>query len=106
MAKHGIVALTRAFLVSEPKMSDSEGIKCYAIAPFFADTNLVRSIFESDPETVKNTGVENMEDLSKKVKMRILTVNEVGDAMIKSLQYDKVQRPKSGKITHSLEKYL
>jgi hypothetical protein len=40
MAKHGIVALTRAFKFGEPKVFDTEGIKCFALAPWFADTAL------------------------------------------------------------------
>ena len=40
MAKHGIVALTRAFKFGEPKVYDTEGIKCFALAPWFADTAL------------------------------------------------------------------
>ena len=44
MAKHGIVALTRGFKFSEPKVYDTEGIKCFALAPWFADTALVHSL--------------------------------------------------------------
>lgn len=44
-AKHGLVTLTRAFLFSAPYVFDSEGIKCYALAPTGCDTNLVRSLF-------------------------------------------------------------
>ena len=40
MAKHGIVALTRAFKFGEPKVYDTDGIKCFALAPWFADTAL------------------------------------------------------------------
>ena len=32
----------------------------------------------------------NIEELAKTTKMRVMTVNEIGDAMKKSLQYDKV----------------
>ena len=32
----------------------------------------------------------NIEELAKATKMRVMTVNEIGDAMKKSLQYDKV----------------
>ena len=45
-AKHGLVTLTRAFLFSVPYVFDSEGIKCYALAPTGCDTNLVRSLWE------------------------------------------------------------
>ena len=44
-AKHGLVTLTRAFLFSVPYVFDSEGIKCYALAPTGCDTNLVRSLW-------------------------------------------------------------
>ena len=44
-AKHGLVTLTRAFLFSAPYVFDSEGIKCYALAPTGCNTNLVRSLF-------------------------------------------------------------
>ena len=44
-AKHGLVTLTRAFLFSAPYVFDSEGIKCYALAPTGCDTNLVRSLW-------------------------------------------------------------
>ena len=91
MAKHGLVALTRAFLVSQPKVSDVEAIKCYALAPTFADTNLVRSAFEA-PQASTKAKIENMEDLASASQMRILTVQEVGTAMMKSFEYDKVKK--------------
>ena len=34
--------------------------------------------------------LQNIEELAKATKMRVMTVNEIGDAMKKSLQYDKV----------------
>ena len=37
-AKHGVVALTRSFESSKPSVEASEGIKSYAICPYFADT--------------------------------------------------------------------
>ena len=33
---------------------------------------------------------KNTEELAKATKMRVMTVNEIGDAMKRSLQYDKV----------------
>ena len=45
VAKHGILAMTRAFQTCHPKPQNSEGIKCYALAPTGCDTNLVRSLF-------------------------------------------------------------
>ena len=41
MAKHGVVALTKGFKFAEPTVYDTEGIKCYALAPYYVDTNLV-----------------------------------------------------------------
>ena len=41
MAKHGVVALTKGFKFAEPNVYDTEGIKCYALAPYYVDTNLV-----------------------------------------------------------------
>ena len=37
-AKHGVVALTRSFESSKPSVESGEGIKSYAICPYFADT--------------------------------------------------------------------
>ena len=41
IAKHGVVALTRSFKTIMPSIEASEGIKCYAICPYFANTQLV-----------------------------------------------------------------
>ena len=64
VSKHGTVALTRSFKDCVPNVEHSEGIKDYAICPYFADTQLVK-------ESV------TIEDLQKKIKGRVLTVNEV-----------------------------
>ena len=45
MAKHGVVALTKGFKFAEPTVYDTEGIKCYALAPYYVDTNLVSNRF-------------------------------------------------------------
>ena len=45
MAKHGMVALTKGFKFAEPTVYDTEGIKCYALAPYFVDTNFVSNIW-------------------------------------------------------------
>ena len=95
MAKHGVVALTKAFKYSEPDMFANDGIKCYALAPCFADTNLVRSCVA---ESAKNPGlwtrqgqsITSMEMLQKTMKMRVLNVHEVGAALMQALQYDRV----------------
>ena len=95
MAKHGLVSMTRAFLTSEPKVYESEGIKCFALCPSFADTNLVRGAIKHE-KSKENKGhgllgkINSIEDLAKTTQMRVLTVNDVGDALMKSLQYDKV----------------
>ena len=64
MSKHGVVALTRSFEDAHPKVINSDGIKAYAICPYFANTQLVKESVAID-------------DLSKKIKGRVLTVNEV-----------------------------
>ena len=105
-AKHGLVTLTRAFLFSAPYVFDSEGIKCYALAPTGCDTNLVRSLFikvlpitiDFQPQLYvhrfKNHFKENVnathEDLENTCGMKILTVEQVGKALMESFNYDKV----------------
>lgn len=94
MAKHGVVALTKGFKFAEPTVYDTEGIKCYAIAPYYVDTNLVRSSFElskDDPGkwSVRGQAIASMEDLQNSTKERLLTVTEVGAGLMKSLQYDQ-----------------
>ena len=64
MAKHGVVALTRCFEDSSPTVSSSEGIKAYALCPYFADTQLVRSAI-------------NIDSLERAGNARVLTVEEV-----------------------------
>ena len=68
VAKHGAVALTRAIRDSEPCLYQTEGIKAYAICPFFADTQLVRE---------GSSGKDGIKALEKRLKKRVLTVNEV-----------------------------
>ena len=75
-SKHGVVSFTRSFGTSKPNVYHSEGIKAYAICPFFADTNLVK-------ESI------NINDLTKRIKTRVLTVEEVGHAMEMSLKNDE-----------------
>jgi len=75
-AKHGVVALTRSFKTSKPSVENSEGIKSYAICPYFADTQLVRDAVSID-------------DLTKRIKGRVLTVSEVGHAFELSLKIDQ-----------------
>ena len=95
MAKHGIVALTRGFKFSEPNVYDMEGIKCFALAPWYADTALLHSWVESAKEkpgswTYEGKSLSSIEDIKKAGQMRILTVHEVGQGLIKALEYDNV----------------
>ena len=95
MAKQGIVALTRGFKFSEPKLYDTEGIKCFALAPWFADTALVHSWVKSAKEkpgswTYEGKSLSSIDDIKKAGQMRILTVHEVGQGLIKALEYDNV----------------
>ena len=66
VAKHGTVALTRGF--KDCNVELSEGIKAYAICPYFADTQLVRSTITID-------------NLQKKIKGRVLTIQEVHEVI-------------------------
>jgi hypothetical protein len=95
MAKHGIVALTRGFKFSEPKVYDTEGIKSFALAPWYADTALLHSWVESAKEkpgswTYEGKSLSSIDDIKKAGQMRILTVHEVGQGLIKALEYDSV----------------
>lgn len=71
-----------------------KGVKCYALCPTFADTNLVRSSFNCENQwTIKSefSTARCIEDISKATLHRLLTVEDVGEAMMKSLKFDKVQ---------------
>ena len=76
ITKWGNIALTRNFELAQPNPYDAEGIKSYALCPWFADTAMVRN------------GVDVVA-LEKRTKNRILTVGEVGHAMMRSLELDK-----------------
>ena len=77
-----MVSMTRSFLTSDPPVYQSEGIKCYALCPGFVETNLVQ-------KALNDRGLTNQE-LTQKTNMRVMTTKEIGDALAKSLQYDKV----------------
>ena len=77
-----MVSMTRSFLTSDPPVYQSEGIKCYALCPGFVETNLVQ-------KALNDRGLTNQE-LTQKTNMRVMTTKEIGDALVKSLQYDKV----------------
>ena len=58
--------MTRSFLVSDPNVYEMENVKCYALCPTFADTNLVRSQFENGKSRKTENGtVQSMEQLEK-----------------------------------------
>ena len=59
MAKWGAVALTRSFATSKPSVEKAEGIKAYALCPYYADTELVRTAFD-------------INDLQKRVNQRVM----------------------------------
>ena len=82
VAKHAMVSMTRSFLTSDPPVYESDGIKCYALCPGFVETNLVQKALD-------DRGLTNQE-LTQKTNMRVMTTKEIGDALVKSLQYDKV----------------
>ena len=77
-----MVSMTRSFLTSDPPVYESEGIKCYALCPGFVETNLVQKALD-------DRGLTNQES-TQKTNMRVMTTKEIGDALVKSLQYDKV----------------
>ena len=83
-----MVSMTRSFLTADPPVYETEGIKCYGLCPGFVDTNLVRKALDDRGLTSK--------DLVKRMfGARVMTANEIGDAMVKALQYDKVKVIKS-----------
>ena len=83
MAKHGMVQITRGFLFTDPKVYELEGIKCYALCPNTTETPLVTSYLEERNLT--------KEDVEGAMRMKILTVEEIGEAVMKSFNYDKVR---------------
>ena len=112
MAKHGLVSMTRAFRSSEPKVYETEGIKCYALCPTFVDTNLVRGAMTNRKENSNEEmgfkagrgNITTLEQLEKSTKMRVMSVHEIGDAMMKSLKYDKVRYPSNYRLILTLIK--
>ena len=65
MAKWGAVALARSFASSRPNPYKADGVKSYAICPWFADTALVRN-------------VTSLAKIERVTKHRVLTVEDVG----------------------------
>ena len=91
ITKWGNVAVTRNFELAQPNTYEVEGIKAFALCPWFADTAMVRSgIEEKKGELVSRSGpVASLKELEQKTGNRVLTVGEVGDAMLKTLELDK-----------------
>ena len=42
MSKWGLIPLTKSFITSKPDPEVRDGIKCYTLCPWFANTQLVR----------------------------------------------------------------
>ena len=78
-----MVQITRGFLFTDPKVFELEGIKCYALCPNTTETPLVTSYLEERNLT--------KEDVEGAMRMKILTVKEIGEAVMKSFKYDKVR---------------
>ena len=90
---------SRSFTVTEPNLWETEGIKCYTMCPVYADTNLISSGIEKTKEKVENgiispdakeAQVKNVTDIEKQIKVRMLTIEEIGDCFVDCLKYDKV----------------
>eukprot|EP00095_Tigriopus_kingsejongensis_P011268 maker-scaffold526_size146413-snap-gene-0.27 protein:Tk11268 transcript:maker-scaffold526_size146413-snap-gene-0.27-mRNA-1 annotation:"15-hydroxyprostaglandin dehydrogenase" len=78
MAKHAVISLTRSFAVANPAPFQKYGVKSYAICPWFADTQLLRSeLTEGWTRQARSTGT------------RVLTSEEVGETLITILKKDK-----------------
>ena len=79
MAKWGVVGLTRSFETCKPNPLQTHKVKSWALCPWFADTQLVRSSLPKDM---------TMNQFARKVKTRVLTVQEVGNGFEKALDLD------------------
>ena len=91
ISKWSNIAMTRSFADVKPDPYESEGIKAYALAPWFAETRMVLEGFNEDSKFETRTGstISCVEDLKRVTRHRILTKQEVGEAMIQSLRRDK-----------------
>ena len=94
MAKHGILAMTRAFQTCHPKPRDSEGIKCYALCPSLVDTNMVRKSIEHNCQRGVtdgwNANTSSLDEFVELAKIRAMSGEEIGSALMKSFELDKV----------------
>ena len=70
------------------------------MCPVYADTNLISKGIEKTKEKVENglispdakeAQIKDVADLSKQVKIRMLTIEEIGDCFVDCLKYDKVK---------------
>jgi len=76
VSKWGTVSFTRSYAkCARPKPWEDDQIKAYALCPWFADTDLVKETTE-------------IEKIEKKTKMRVLTVEDVGNAFEQALEAD------------------
>ena len=66
---------------AEPKPWEDDKIKAYALCPWFADTQLF-----NDSKGVNETEKKSRENLSN--RFRVLTVEDVGDALEQALDAD------------------
>ena len=94
VAKHGILAMTRAFQTCHPKPRDSEGIKCYALCPSLVDTNMVRKSIEHNCQRGVtdgwNANTSSLDEFVELAKIRAMSGEEIGDALMKSFKLDKI----------------
>ena len=94
VAKHGILAMTRAFQTCHPKPQNSEGIKCYALCPSLVDTNMVRKSIEHNCQRGVtdgwNANTSSLDEFVELAKIRAMSGEEIGDALMKSFKLDKV----------------
>ena len=82
VAKHGIVEMTRGFPFTYPKVSEIEDIKCYALCPNGTETPMVTNVLKDRNMTKK--------DWETALGTKLLSVEEIAEAVMKSFQYDKV----------------
>jgi len=77
VSKWGAISFTRSYArCSAPKPWEDDGIKAYALCPWFANTDLLK---EST----------NIKELEKDTMFRVLTVKDVGNAFEEALIADK-----------------
>jgi len=75
MSKWAVVGLTRNFGMAKPDLFESEGIKCYALCPWYTDTTLV-------------TDMMNLKTIEKHSGIRVMDPSEVGKALLDAIRMD------------------